>query len=168
MIIVIWKTMNENISQFLPMMTCVLHCPPWVLCFCLLSVVRPWIPFSSVTSQLQDSCLPALLLWAIGYTLGWGLWEPTGAWVSHVCPSLSLREVGSPFLPTPIISSTGAHSSASEQSTCSVSELITLAVLLFCSLILPIYYLQHFQRCLPAVSLLIQLQQYDTQGETQL
>lgn len=40
MIIAIWKTLDRNVSQFLPLMTWVLHHPPCVLYFCLLSSLR--------------------------------------------------------------------------------------------------------------------------------
>ena len=57
-----------------------------------------WFP--SHVSQL--SVLTLLPLGApLLYTLEWGVWEPTCAWMSHMCPSLSLGRksffLSSPF-----------------------------------------------------------------------
>ena len=139
LIIVMWKILDRNIFQFLPLMTWVLQCPPCVLYFCLISCLGI-LDFLLMchSSQFLHSC-PSVPLFCIPWD---GESESLPVHGCHTC-ALPSAWAGSPFSfpPHSTVSSAGTQSSASEQSTCSVSELITLAELLFCSPILLICYL---------------------------
>ena len=98
MIIVIWKILDRNIFQFLPLMTWVLQCPPCVLYF--------WFPasgflvfFSHVTAL--SSYTPAPLCSSCVYP-GTGTWRACLCMdVAHVPFPFPGQEVLFPFLPIP-------------------------------------------------------------------